>query len=226
MKIKINEKQLKMFVENEMDEMAYPESFSMEEFKSLTSFKKRIAYCRQHLKRLGSGSLRMVFQIDDEKVLKLAMNRKGLAQNEAEIRGGSDLYSTLANIFDYDENDLWLEMELVRKVKPQDFKRIVGYDFNTICEYLDDLYYRQTGSLKRQKQFGHFNYRKFSQEEIDEIYENEWMYDLTVYVSDTNIPVGDLKKIDSWGIVTRDFGEWIVIIDSGLTEDVWDNHYR
>lgn len=33
---------------------------------------------------IGNGSSRMVFQISDERVLKVAKNAKGIAQNEAE----------------------------------------------------------------------------------------------------------------------------------------------
>jgi mRNA-degrading endonuclease RelE of RelBE toxin-antitoxin system len=60
----------------------YPTSWSIEEFKKLNSFNARIKYCNQHLTRISSGSSRVVYKIDDEKVLKLAKNKKGLAQNE------------------------------------------------------------------------------------------------------------------------------------------------
>ena len=63
----------------------YPASFNMDEFKMLRSFNARINYCQARLKRISSGSSRIVYQIDDELVLKLARNVKGLAQNEAEV---------------------------------------------------------------------------------------------------------------------------------------------
>ena len=64
----------------------YPESFDMEFFKRLTnkSFKKRIEYCDQHLERIANGTSRIIYKINDEKVLKLAWNKKGLFQNETE----------------------------------------------------------------------------------------------------------------------------------------------
>ena len=66
-----------------IDEMAYPVSFNMAEFKTLTTFSERIRYCQTRLQRISSGSARIVYKIDNEKVLKLAKNRKGIAQNEA-----------------------------------------------------------------------------------------------------------------------------------------------
>ena len=71
---------------------AYPASFNMEEFKNMKSFNQRIQYCEQNLQRISSGSSRIVYRIDDEKVLKLAKNKKGLAQNEAEVDFGTESY--------------------------------------------------------------------------------------------------------------------------------------
>ena len=74
-----------------IDEMAYPVSFNMAEFKTLTMFAERIRYCQTRLQRISSGSARIVYKIDNEKVLKLAKSRKGIAQNEAE---GGDYYKS------------------------------------------------------------------------------------------------------------------------------------
>lgn len=60
------------------------DGFSFETLTSLSSYKKRIAYCKQMLGQpIGNGSSRIVFQISDERVLKVAKNQKGIAQNEA-----------------------------------------------------------------------------------------------------------------------------------------------
>lgn len=76
-KIYITESQYK----NIIGEMAYPVSFNFDEFKSLKSFAQRVRYCDEHLQKLGSGSSRIVYVVDNDKVLKLAKNKKGLAVN-------------------------------------------------------------------------------------------------------------------------------------------------
>ena len=90
-----------------MQEMSYPTTFNMDEFKSLTSFQKRIEYCKQRLRRLGAGTSRIVYEIDEEKVLKLAKNGKGVAQNQEEIKLGADYYANscgcCAEVYDYDD---------------------------------------------------------------------------------------------------------------------------
>ena len=77
--------------------------FSLEELHNLTSYAKKKAYCREHLKRLGTGSSRMVFELNDETVLKLAINKKGLAQNDVEWDMRNELSFT-AKVFDIDED--------------------------------------------------------------------------------------------------------------------------
>ena len=103
MKYRITEQQLNTI----MNEMAYPDSFNMETFKSLTSYQKRIQYCRQHLQRIAEGSSRIAFKIDDTKVLKLAKNGRGLIQNEGEADLGYNNYyfTCLAEVFEFDEKN-------------------------------------------------------------------------------------------------------------------------
>ena len=94
-------------IESLLDE-DYPSSFNMEHFNSLKSFNQRINYCQEHLQRISSGSSRIVYKIDNTKVLKLSKNKKGLAQTAVEIHWGNDSYfgSILADVFHYNEDDL------------------------------------------------------------------------------------------------------------------------
>ena len=50
--------------------------FDLEQFRTLKSFNQRIQYCNKTLKRLSSGSSRIVYQIDNARVIKLAQNKK------------------------------------------------------------------------------------------------------------------------------------------------------
>jgi len=65
---------------NNLYEMAYPESFSMDTLLSLSSYMKKVWYANTHLQKIASGSSRIAYKIDDEKVLKISKNKKGLAQ--------------------------------------------------------------------------------------------------------------------------------------------------
>lgn len=203
-----------------INEMAYPSLFNIEFFKSIGSFKKRIEYCERYLYRISSGSARIVYRIDDEKVLKLAKNNKGIAQNEEESFSYASTTGIGAQVFDFDsENYTWLEMELASKAKVSDFKRLLGYDFKFLCGFID--------SVKNE-------YSRYSRNYFDDIYSDfkekiseyelpnsEWWISLYNYMTNTGLEsVGDLKRTSSWGIVKRNGQEELVLIDMGLNDDI------
>jgi hypothetical protein len=207
---------------NIVNEMAYPESFSMDEFKKITSFRGRIKYCNQHLQRINSGSGRIVYKIDDEKVLKLARNRKGIAQNETE----SDYFlhdnydDIVANCFDSDRDDnLWVEMELARRVKPSDFLSIVGVPLtgeNSIEMWLKEIFKmyndRRTYIVDREV-------KKF----LDD--DSPFAYSLHDLVGSFDLAIGDVLKVNSWGKVKRDGEDAIVLVDIGCTNKTLSEYY-
>jgi hypothetical protein len=214
MKIIITESQYNNLIQKDLDE-DYPTSWSIEEFKKLTSFSARVNYCNQHLQRLSSGSSRIVYKIDDNKVLKLAKNKKGIAQNETEIDFGNDSYvnDVVAKIFDHDENNLWVEMELAKKVTPSIFKNIVGVTFENYCHIIK---YRNSISVD-------FGFTVSKPENYNDIWENEFVYNMMDFMVNYELPWGDLCRLSSYGLVGNNR---IVLIDYGLTSDVYDTYYK
>lgn len=196
----------------------YPPSWNIETFKSLKSFSKRVAYCNQNLQRLASGSSRIAYKIDEEKVLKLAKNKKGIAQNSVE----RDWYiqqsygNVVAKIYDVDENDLWLEMELAKKLTPTRFKSLVGEDVQDVGAYLrvKDLEDNGDNALNRMND----EFRKL----LDA---NEWIQQVYTLCREVDLHVGDFDRISSYGEVVRDNKPAVVIIDLGLSKSVWNDFY-
>jgi len=209
------------FTEEELNEAVYPENFNMDYFKSLNSFNKRIQYCEAYLQRISSGSARIAYKIDDNTVLKLAKNSKGVAQNEVE--GQRDYYrdniGCFAEVYDVDKNYLWLEMQLARKAKPSDFKRLTGYDFQTVCYWID--------YCKPDRYCPNPMKRFFTSEEFHDNWDDYGLLSLLQeYIGNYDVPIGDLKRISSWGVVNGEDGEQLVLIDYGLDECVYNNFYR
>lgn len=198
----------------------YPLSWNIEEFKKLTSYEKRMNYCNQHLKRIGSGSSRVVYRIDDERVLKLAKNKKGLAQNMVEIDYGSEIYleGIVANIFEYEENGLWVEMELARKITENDFKQISGFSFGDFAAALNNYHHGNTNFRNGQKM-------KVDPDIVAQMWEDEFVYGIFQYLGNYDVPVGDLMKLSTYGVVKREGEDTVVLIDFGLTYDTWEKHY-
>ena len=220
-KLVITEKQYKHLIK----EMAYPSWFDMEYFKTLKTFSDRVRYCNEKLQRISSGSSRIVYKVDDEKVLKLAKNRKGIAQNEVE---GGDYYlqqiGCFAKIYDVDENYLWLEMQLARKVKTSDFKRLTGFGWDVMCAWIWDCRDRYTNNGFHKKD----NYEEiFNSEKFQEELENYSIFsEIEEYLGNYTLKsVGDLTRLSSWGVVSDNGEERLVIVDYGLNDDVMNKFY-
>jgi hypothetical protein len=204
--------------EDVIDEMAYPASFNPEEFENIKSFAGKQKYVKERLLgKMGSGSARAVFKIDDEKVLKVALNNKGIAQNSAEAEGYKQNYPIVAHVFDSDIDDMWLEMELARKVTPKRFKELTGID----SKYELDDFLRMGVSQK--PIYGELSKEKF-QYIIDD--EDGWGRELINFISDYEYPIpGDFNRLSSYGEVLRNGKPMIVLVDFGATEDVLSSYY-
>lgn len=211
-----------------VDEMAYPVGFNMDTLVSLPSYDKRLKYCQQYLQKIGAGSSRIVFAVDDEKVLKVAKNQKGIAQNQEEMQDWrQNYYDCFAKVYDASEDGIFLEMQAARRAKPSDFKRLTGYGFDVMCawiEYTANLY------LPRNRQhYRNSNYDElFDSEEWADGLDNYNLFSrIHSYLCDTCTQAyGDFERISSWGVVSEDGEEKLVLIDFGLTDEIFDDYYN
>jgi hypothetical protein len=195
----------------------YPSTWNKEEFAKITSFNGKMKYASTHLQKLASGSGRVVFVIDEHKVLKIARNLKGCAQNQVE----SDRYianydiTTLAYDTGEDVKDVgpfWIEAERASKISPSRFKQLTGVSIKDLDLYLTllDGYFKPQIDPKLK-------------EELDN---NEFVQDLTRLMGDYDMPMGDLRRISSYGEVTRNGKPKAVLVDYGLTQGVYDDWYK
>jgi hypothetical protein len=190
----------------------YPSNFNFDEMLKINSYKGRIDYCKSRLKQIGRGSSRVAFQVDEKIVLKVALNKKGISQNEVEINSYDNYYSNiLAEVFEYSEDGIFLEMELARTPKPTDFKRILGVDVKYFVGHLRNEY------LLNNRRKALFSIPK---QQVDIINELEEFNDILSFCSDYNINPSDFSRLGQWGIVQRSDGEHLVLIDYGFDENV------
>jgi hypothetical protein len=229
-KTKLSESLVFEVIDNIIDE-EYPLAFDMDKFKSLTKFSQRIAYCEANLKRISSGSSRIVYMIDNEKVLKLAKNQKGLAQNSTEIDWGNDYYFEyiLAHTIDSSDKDLWVEMELARKVTKENFKQIMGYTLDDLALFLKWVDFTQVRPDKRLSEMYARMINTVDDEnnnyDFDFWSEDNFATKMQEFMVATKSPNGDFCRTSSYGIVHRDGKDQIVLIDFGLTGDIYGTYY-
>jgi hypothetical protein len=200
----------------------YPSGWNVEEFEKIRGFAARKRYCDTHLTYLGMGSSRLGYKIDDEKVLKLARNEKGLAQNNAEIELSDDYhYSHLrTKVYNHHPDDLWIEAQFAEKCTAAKFKSILGYSFKDYSHMLEYFYYT---ILKPSR---YFRPDPINNEvEREKITESEFYNDMCSYMHDADMPVGDISAMRTYGIVSDNGDSSVVLIDYGLTHDILIQHY-
>lgn len=205
---------IKEFVEEILQE-DYPQDFNFETLDNIKSYAGKLKYAHERLQRIGSGSARVVYKVDEEKVLKIAKNKKGLAQNSVEAEGYLQNYDIVAKVFETDRDDFWIEMEYAKKLTPTRFREITGIDLKKLWGF---LWYKKENRITMSG---------ITKEEIDEYEENEFIMNLMQLVFDYQMPIpGDLSRISSYGEVKRDGKPAVVLVDFGLTQSVWYDYYR
>ncbi len=201
-------------------ETPLPDDWDAALFNERVPFAKRIRYAKERAARVGSGSSRVAFVIPYEgrqTILKIAKNRKGTAQNQAEADMMNDYYLRDLGIaipmIDYDEKNpepTWIHTEFAQKAKDSDFIKACGGTLN-------DLLANALRGCGKQGTRGH--YSSGNPDKIDD--ENELAYGLTNLIGNYDIPSGDFSRLANWGI----YNGQPVIIDLGLSSDVQAKHY-
>lgn len=123
--------------ESLLSEAPLPYSWSKEPFKKGASFKETVKYAQERAAKLGTGSSRVAFEIPykgRQTVLKVAKNKKGIAQNYAELQYLEDGYASQMGILiphiDADEDNgdkpKWIHMEKAEKITDKQFIKYTG----------------------------------------------------------------------------------------------------
>lgn len=201
-------------------ESPLPDDWDKSVYSNNTSFAKRIKYAKEKASRIGAGSSRVAFVIPyegRETVLKIAKNRKGIAQNEEEVSLLEDWYLKKLNItipmIDYDSESnsgpTWLHVEKANKATDAIFKKLTGMPLIRCMEYALVASGRDTRYKER---FADLNKHD----------ENEFLQNLIDFIGNyTHIPTGDLMRLANWGV----YQGRPVIVDLGLTDTTLKAYY-
>jgi hypothetical protein len=207
--------------EQEMESIVaedYPTSFDHNVFKTLNSFAKRKEYCDQHLQKIAQGSGRIVYAVDNKMVLKLAKNARGIAQNNVESSLGNDSYieDICATVYDSHPDDHWLEMERAKKLTPQRFKQLLGFDVQQLGNYLYN--YDQENNSGRYR-------RSVDPNQVELIRNHDITRSLIELITNFNLMPDDLGAITSYGEVMREGKPDVILVDFGYNDEVYMDYY-
>lgn len=188
-----------------------PDDWDKDIFNERVPFKTRVEYAKERAEQVGKGSSRVAFVIPYQgrkTVLKVALNAKGMAQNDEEAKLLEDWYiKNIGNVIpliDYDERNsrpTWIHTEYATKITQKQLERYFGnIPMYQITSYLD----RMSGKSKF----------RGSSELPEHVLENENFQMLQDLVLNFSMPASDLSRKANWAL----YKGTPVIIDLGHTD--------
>lgn len=233
----INEHQNNLIKEAINDKIKSDFFNELETYASLDNYNQCVSLCHKYLGRsIGTGSSRFVFQIDDEKVLKVASGEKGVAQNKAEVEAynTTTMYKAIFPIvFNYSKNYTYIITEYVLPLstlrytdseeKHDDYLTCLGVTESEFEEIIKEFDYCISSNkinwdaLKQTKMFSvgegvtHFV--------LQHIKENKNFALLMYYLIENPALCRESFNYDNMGMTRRNGKPWIVILDNG-----WDGN--
>lgn len=169
-------------------------------------------YCVKMLgEPISKGSARAVFQIDDTRVLKLAYNMRGVAQNKAEVTVYQQAPDKKFMPIVYNDSDMenyfYVISEYVLTAEYEDFKKVVGIPFYLLESFISNN--KLESAMK-------------SYEDMPEVHE---LLQYLITMSNMGVDIFDWTVISNWGLAKRNGREAIVTLDNGFTQNVANNFY-
>lgn len=196
-----------------LTEAPLPDDWDKKPFTKGAPFSQTIKYAQERAAKLGTGSSRVAFEIEykgNPTVLKVAKNKKGIAQNVEEVNYLEDHYiknmNILVGLIDYDEangDDIkWIHMERLNKIKDSDFKKYTG---GLTCRELVAHAYNPTVG-PRKSIFGEADKNVFEKAlEYMEEHDIDILSDLQdLFANFDDIKPQDLTRVANWGWCPKD----------------------
>ena len=117
--------------------------FNLDQFQKLGTVQDKLVYAKKFLPFIGEGSARKVFAISTSKVLKIAKNTRGVAQNQTEYKFFKNPKTgpIVAKIFSADIPTMtWVISEIAKPFRYiKELEAVTGVDYYVLQNLLDDF---------------------------------------------------------------------------------------
>lgn len=218
-------------------EAPLPPDWDPEKLNLRQTYKDRLKYALDRVKRLGGGSSRVAMTIDYEgrpTALKVAKNAKGLAQNEAEISILDDGYlgnlPIIIPLIDYDKANkrpIWIQTEIAKKIQARTLMKLLHTPnmwlfTNKVRNILGRRKPHEMDDDRLKQQYFETPNNLWQPTEKDWDIFNEYASEVADLVGNSSLEPGDLASANNWGV----YNGRPVIIDLGLSSDVWQQYYQ
>ncbi len=179
----------------------------LKELSSFKSFDDRVDFASDNFDKVGEGSSRIVFKFSDDKVIKIAKNEKGIAQNKEESK--LELQTEITNrVLLADPSGKWIIEKFANKINKLKFEELTSLDFNDFSKTLHYKFNNDSSDWPKPKNY-------------EDIIDSELFQQVMSLVACNDLQIGDITRIESWGEVDG----LAVIMDYGLSRDIYDEFY-
>ena len=178
-----------------------------------------IAADKLNLKLSGEGSSRIVFDIKNNRVVKIARNNKGIEQNKLEASAGRDpqVERILASVWEFSDDFSWVVADKVEPLENGDgaiAEKIVGISWNEVRDLVSAGANKENavtsiegGETKTKKTSG--------KPGVGCLKEDSFLSALDYFMTRyEGLLPGDIAKLSSWGITEKGC---LVLLDYGIT---------
>lgn len=181
----------------------------LKNIESLETYNARKKYAEKNLEHLSSGSSRIVYLTPNKTVIKLAKNDKGIAQNKVE--DNPKMTSKYLNeILRHAQDHSWIETHFLEKITEKEFKELTDVNFKDFGEAISyELKKISDSSAEKPKDF-------------NDLSKTDIFTEVAKFGKKFHLLPGDLSRISSWGQKDKH----PVLIDAGLTREVYDEFYE
>lgn len=173
----------------------------------------------------GRGTSRAVFMLDDRRVLKLAINEKGIEQNKLEAFSGQDpaVEKILAQVFKYSDEFIWLISEKVTPMTSEkEFEEKTGIEWNELRATLGAKEKKELESTAKPAAK-----KKFEKSPAPggDCLKGQAFIDYMKAFTDRypGMLIGDILKTESWGTTASGCA---VLLDYGITQKKHEELYK
>ena len=213
----------------------------LEKLNSLPSLKKKLDFVDSSLELIGIGTARKVYKFGD-KVLKIAKDKRGIAQNKEEVKVSKENNKLFTIVFDVDPKFLWIVAEKAKPCTEKEFRSIYGISYDDFYGFMFCLEMNIKPGTNPRRLLDTLVSKEFKVPMIDVFlswhqYKRTGDKSLNKYgisnkcgnfltrcyqykMSHPEFVADELATMENVGIVNRDGKISAIIIDSGMSEDV------
>lgn len=166
--------------------------FSLELLNDIVEFDEAISYAEKNLKLISEGSHRVVFEFNDEKVIKITKDETGTIQNYSEWIVSRDGLEFFAKTYKKHSSSYWILSERCEQIKNiSEFEEFSGTKYEKFCRHMRGHLMEDVGDMD-----------EFTKKTIE-------------ICRLKNLNSSEFIEVDNWGLRNSDGKKDIVMVDYG-----------